>query len=134
MPAPTYAVRPWGLTVWFALFVVLVYVVVTSTGDAEAQGPLESLLPGFSTHVSNLVISGALMLAYGLIRVLYGARFRELLAFALILVAANYIYEGALTLWNTKDLVDGHYGAASTLLVLAFLAAVQRFGLAPVKP
>ena len=78
-----------------------------------------------------MLISYAVIVVYGTIRLVMGAKIRELAVATGVIVAANYVYEVGLTLWNTKDLADAHWGAASSLLTLALLAAIHRFGVKP---
>ena len=89
----------------------------------------DSVIPGFYGHASNLLISYGLIVVYGLVRLLSGGRVGEIAVFTGIVIAANYFYELVLTLWNTKDIVDAHYGAAASLATLALLAAIERWGL-----
>lgn len=123
--------RPWAFIGYF-LLVALAAAIAIATWDPDMRVvDVEALFPGFYTHVSNLLISCGLILAYGLIRLVSGAKLREVAIFTLAVIAANYIYEVFLTLYNTKDLVDAHYGAAASLVTFAFLAAVKSSGLTP---
>ena len=123
--------RPWVLVGYFVILgaagaLALGYV------DPESRIPaVTAVVPGFYDHASNLLLSCVLVLMYGLVRLLQGARLREVTMFALVVVAANYLYEGGLTLWNTTDLVDAHYGAVGALLGWAFFGVVARHGMAP---
>ena len=92
---------------------------------------LDQAIPGFYGHASNVLISYALIVVYGLIRLVMGAGLRELAIVTAVVIAANYFYEAALTLWNTKDLADAHWGAVSSLLTFALLAAIKLYGLKP---
>lgn len=66
---------------------------------------LDAVIPGFYAHASNLLLSLLLMLVVGLLRLLYGASLRELAVLAAVVAAANLLYEGYLTLYNTMHLV-----------------------------
>lgn len=86
-------------------------------------------VPGLYDHASNLVLSFLLVVVYGLLRLVSGARLGEVVVFGLAIVAANYVYELFLTFANTLDPVDAHYGAAGVAAALIFLAALARHGL-----
>lgn len=121
--------RPWAGVAWLAVFAGVLAIFFAWRNPEMRMVDVEALLPGFYTHTSNLLLSFALVVAYGMVRLVYRARFVELVGFGLLVVAANYGYEGLLTLWNTMDLVDAHYGAVAVALALAFLALLQRHGL-----
>ncbi|NYE02413.1 hypothetical protein BJY21_003597 [Kineosphaera limosa] len=116
---------------YFLIFAVAAVIAMGYTSPDSRIAGLEAAVPGFYDHASNLVLSCGLVLIYAMVRLLYGARLREITAFTLIVLAANYLYEGLLTLWNTLDLADAHYGAVGALVTWAFFAAVSRFGMKP---
>ncbi|MDO5698985.1 MAG: hypothetical protein Q4G51_13535 [Dermatophilus congolensis] len=121
--------EPWALVVFFVLFGLAAAVVPGYTDPAMRLGAIEDVLPGFYSHASNLTLSYALIIVYGIVRLLAGAGLREIALFTAAVLAANDIYEGGLTLWNTKDLVDAHYGAVGSLVAFGYLVLVKRHGL-----
>lgn len=126
--------RPWAIALYFTLFGLAAVITLATLNPQLRLVDVEAVLPGFYTHVSNLVISCALILVYGIVRLIYGAKIGEIAIFTLVVVAANYGYEGLLTLYNTKDLVDAHYGLASSVVTFALFAAIKAYGLKPVTP
>lgn len=123
--------RPWALV---GYFVILGAAGVLALGYVEPHQRLtavEARIPDFYAHASNLLISCVLVLTFSLVLLLYDGRLRHITGFALVVVAANYAYEGMLSLWNTLDLIDAHYGAIGALVSWAFFAVVARIGMAP---
>lgn len=90
---------------------------------------VSSVVPDIYRHTSNLVLSAFLLLGYGIIRVLYAGPLRSIFVVALLVIVGNYGYELALPLWNTKDVVDAHYGAVGAVLAVVYLTGVRHFGL-----
>lgn len=126
-----YALRPWASVGYFVIFAVAAAAGLGAYSSGVRIPAVESAVPDFYSHASNLTLSLLPMLMYGLIRLLYAARMRELLIVGLVIVAGNFIYEGLLTLWNTKDLTDAWYGTAGVLVALALLTLIRGWGLKP---
>ncbi len=129
--AATFALKPWAFVVYSLVFAMAGLAAVGYVDSEMRLGGFDGLVPGFYDHASNVLISYAIIVVYGLVRLVMGAKLRELAVLTGVMVAANYFYEVGLTLWNTKDPADAHWGAASSLLTLALLAAIHRFGLKP---
>lgn len=124
-----FTIAPWALTAYFTLFALYGGIALTYVRPDIRVATIETVLPGFYSHASNVVLSGVLVMTYGLVRLLYGASAREIALFASAVVAGNYIYEVFLTLYNTRDIVDAHYGAASTAVAFGLMAMMKNFGL-----
>lgn len=125
----TPSLRLWATAVFAVLFAAIAAAGLGAYDPAYRLPFVEATIPGFYSHASNLALSASLLLCYGMVRLLYGTRAGELAIAAGVLVAANYGYELGLTLWNTKDPVDAHYGLVGTLAAWVFLVAVGRAGL-----
>ncbi|MFK5584366.1 hypothetical protein [Serinicoccus sp. LYQ131] len=122
-------VRPWALISYLALIVPLALLGYGAYEPEIRLTRVEAAAPGLYSHTSNLALSFALVLSYGFARVLTGATMRELAIVAGLIVAANYGYELWLPLFNTRDVVDAHYGASGAIAALAFVALVKQHGL-----
>ncbi len=124
--------KPWAFLGYFVIFALSgIFTMGGYIDPTWRLGFIESALPGFYSHTSNLVLSACLVLFYALARLISGGRLWEIAAFTLLVVAANYVYEVFLTLWNTKDPMDAHYGAAGALITFALMAAIGRWGMRP---
>lgn len=126
-----FTLKPWAFVVYFLVFALAGLAAVGYIDPEMRVVDLDQAIPGFYGHASNVLISYALIVVYGLIRLVMGAGLRELAIVTAVVIAANYFYEAALTLWNTKDLADAHWGAVSSLLTFALLAAIKLYGLKP---
>ncbi|QCO66689.1 hypothetical protein E5843_00755 [Luteimonas yindakuii] len=87
------------------------------------------LLPGFYSHVSNFALSYLFFTGVGFAWLMTGVRVHALVLAALVLCGANVAYELLLPLLNTRDPMDAVHGVAGTLLGLAWLLVLRRFGL-----
>ena len=130
----TFTPAPWATVAYFALFALYGGIALAYVSPDLRFVDIEAVLPGFHTHLSNWVLSGVLVMIYGLVRMMYGATTREIAIFTLAVIAGNYVYEVFLTLHNTKDLVDAHYGAASATATFGVMAVLRRHGLRPAGP
>lgn len=123
--------RAWAIVGYAIIFGLAALIALGYVDRGLRVDLFDAALPGFYGHASNLALSCCLVLVYGLVRIVTGGGLTEIALFALAVIAANYGYELFLTLWNTLDLVDAHYGAAGAILTFAFIAAVHRWGLRP---
>lgn len=121
--------RPWAIAAYFVVFALAGLVALGYVDRSSQIIDVEAIVPEFYAHASNVLISYGLIVTYGLLRLLCGARLREIAIFTAAVIAANYAYEMGLTLWNTKDITDAHFGALASLATFALLAAIQRRGL-----
>lgn len=121
--------RSWASAGYALIFTVAALIALGYVDPSLKLGFFETLLPGFYLHASNLTLSCCLVLVYGLVRIVMGAKLWEIAAFTLAVVAANYVYELFLPLWNYVDIVDAHHGAVGAVLTFLFMAAVHRWGL-----
>lgn len=121
--------KPWAAAAYFVLLALFGLILISWMQPNDRIVDFNAAIPGIYAHTTNLVISNVLVLGYGLLRLVTGGSLREIAIFGLIVIACNYGYELLLTLWNVKDPIDAHYGAAGVLIAVAFLALVQRFGL-----
>lgn len=126
-----YVAKPWAITAYFFLFATAVAVVLATDNARWRLLGLESVLPGFYTHTSNLILSFLLLLTYGFLRLHRGGGLREIMLLGAIIIACNVIYEVFLTLYNTRDIVDAYYGAAGVAVATAFFVLMKRYGLRP---
>jgi hypothetical protein len=131
MSTATFELKPWAFVVYSLVFGIAGLAAVGYVDPEMRLAGFDGLVFGFYGHASNVLISYAVIVVYGTIRLVMGAKICELAVATGVIVAANYVYEVGLTLWNTKDLADAHWGAASSLLTLALLAAIHRFGVKP---
>ncbi|WP_145968828.1 hypothetical protein [Ornithinimicrobium sufpigmenti] len=122
-------VRPWALVSYLVLLAPVAMLGYGAYEPGIRSGLVEAAIPGIYSHASNLALSFALVLSYGLLRLLTGAELRELVLFTALVVAANYGYELWLPLFNTRDIMDARYGAGGALAALTFLVLVHRYGL-----
>jgi hypothetical protein len=129
-----YKFVPWASVATLLLIAVSGAIAIGYTAPGTRAAGIETMLPGFYSHTSNVLISFGLVMTFGLLRLLYGARIAELAIFTAVVVISNYAYEMFLTLFNTKDIVDAHYGTVAALVAFALLAAIRRFGLRPSTP
>lgn len=123
--------RPWAIVAYLVVFVPAALIATTYTNPQTRPIDLDAVIPGFYSHASNLLLSYGVIVSYGLFRLVYGAGLREVAIVTAVVIAANYVYEVGLTLWNTRDIVDAHYGAVASLLTFALLAAIKLYGLKP---
>lgn len=126
--AAQYLLRAWAITVYLGLIVLIFAVFQMWQNPEQRVVDIEALLPGFYMHTSNLLLSCVLVLLYGVLRLVYGAPLREMVAFGAVVVAANWVYEVLLTLWNARDVVDPVYGTVEAVLALGFLALARAKG------
>lgn len=118
--------KPWALVAYFVVFVLTGLV-----GHSYVSGGthLDAAVPWLRPHASNLLLSFWLVLGYGFLRMLYGARLPELLLATGVVVACNVVYEGLLTFANTRDMTDALAGALGAGLALGIVAVLRRWGL-----
>lgn len=129
-----YTLRPWAMVAYFVLFIPGAAIAVASTNPDMRVLGIDAVLPEFYTHTTNLLLSLMGVLGYGFFRLLYGATIRELAIVTGVMIGANYAYELFLTLWNTRDIIDAHYGLAGSLLAFAYLTSVKLWGLRRTGP
>lgn len=125
---PAVRLKSWALIAYFILLALAAVIGITWMDPASRFINLEAIIPGVYSHTSNLVLSFALVLAYGLVRILTRGTLVGTTVFAVIVVACNYGYELLLPLWNVKDPMDAHYGAIGALVALGYMALVHRYG------
>lgn len=122
-----YVLKPWVVAGYFLLFAAFAGIALTWL--TPEWRVLDAVVPELYNHTTNLVLSAGLVLSYGLIRLMMGASMREIALFTAVVIAANYVYELLLPLWNTRDAVDAHYGVVGSVVPLVFLWAASRWGL-----
>lgn len=102
--------------------------------DADLRSmSINSVLPEYHTHISNFVISYGLVAGIGYMWLMLGEPFRVVLALGAVALAANWIYELFIPVLNVPDALDAWYGTAGTLVGIAVLLLIKRFGLRPMK-
>jgi hypothetical protein len=80
-------------------------------------------------HISNFSLSLMFYLCVGYIWLLYGVKFRFIVALGLFLIAANFICETVMGFMNTPDIIDAIYGAIGIAVAFIFLSVVNKCGL-----
>ena len=124
-----YVMTTGGSVAYFLLF-ALTIVVALPYVSPEARALVEPQLASFYGHASNLILSYFLVLLY-VIRLPSGGSLRALAVWALILVAANLVYELFLPLWNVRDPVDALYGVVGSVVGFVVVALLRRYGTKP---
>ena len=82
-----------------------------------------------TSHVTNFTLSMLLYLMVGYFWMLMGAKLKEITAFGVFMIIANFICETFVTYFNTPDIVDAIYGVAGVLVAYVFLYISSRYGL-----
>lgn len=90
---------------------------------------LLGIMPEFYQHISNFAISYLLYAGIGYFWLMMGIKFKNIVFFGIVFLAANLIYELFLPILNTPDIIDAYFGFAGTLLGFLFLLFVWRYGL-----
>ena len=72
-----------------------------------------------------------LCLVNGFISIMKTKSLKPVGIFAIILLFANLIYEWAIPLLNTPDLVDAYYGFVGTILPFLYFYFYKNFGFNP---
>ncbi|MGB3748512.1 MAG: hypothetical protein WA961_09960 [Rhodanobacter sp.] len=134
-PAPSiirFRPRPWATALHLLLFgAAFALFMGRKPGMFRAQAILDRV-PGFYSHVSNFSLSWLLLAGAGFLWLTMGMQMRHMALAALALVVANVACEFLLPWLNTRDPVDALYGAAGSLLALAWMGIIHRFGLDPI--
>lgn len=92
---------------------------------------IEALLPEYHTHISNFTISYVLFAGIGYLWLMLGVDLRMVLALGGVVLVANWVYELFIPVLNVPDTVDALYGTAGTIIGLALLLLIKRFGIRP---
>ncbi|WP_196935647.1 hypothetical protein [Sphingobacterium hungaricum] len=117
-------------------FVLLIAVFLLFLGRNNPGLRVDYLMqafPDFYQHISNFCISYLLFSGIGYFWLFMGVPLKAIVAFGLVLLFANFIYELWIPLINTPDIIDAYYDAWGTLLGFAFLLWTKCYGLNPVK-
>lgn len=81
-----------------------------------------------TSHISNFALSLTLCALTGFVLLALGGKLTAALAFCLVVLLANVLYEAFLPILNTRDLTDAVYGIAGSLLGGAYACWLNRFG------
>jgi hypothetical protein len=77
-------------------------------------------------HISNFAITYFLLTGVGMLWLLMGVRLKAFLIPCIVLLLANLLAEGFLTILNTRDWLDALYGVLGVLAGMATLWLLDR--------
>lgn len=135
-PAPSvmrFRPRPWAAALHLLLFAAAFGLFLGRKPGVFRSETIIGYLPGFYSHVFNFSLSWLLLAGVGFLWLMMGLRMRHMALAALALIVANVACEFLLPWLNTRDPIDALYGAVGTLLALAWMWIIHRFGLEPIR-
>ncbi|WP_347372903.1 hypothetical protein [Aequorivita sp. Q41] len=96
--------------------------------DAFKIKNIDTLFPGFYSHISNFAISYLIFAGIGYFWLMAGVPFKFIIALGIVLVICNFSYELFINILNTTDIIDAYYGLAGTIVAYLFLHISYKYG------
>ncbi len=123
-----YEVRKKYMVIYLCLIAVGAYCVISRW--LTVIDPKIRLLPGFLlSHISNFTLCMMVLLIFGFIAILFGAKLKIVTIAALLIAVLGIVYECFLPFLNTSDIWDAVFGTAGTAVAYIYLVMLKRNGL-----
>jgi hypothetical protein len=112
-------------------FILMAMVVLLTVGKwyGAISGNFILLTDEVYSHISNFSLSIIFCLGIGHLWLLYGVKFRNIVIFGLVMIAANFICETLMPFINIIDIMDAVYGTIGVFISITYLFIVKKCGL-----
>lgn len=81
-----------------------------------------------NSHIINFILSTVMCILFGYMSPTYGKRYQFCFLIGIIIVAGNFMYETAVPLLNTIDIVGAVYSLVGVLFSLIYLYYISNHG------
>jgi len=126
--ATKYSTKP-KITVGYFILMVVAVLLTVGKWYGAISGKFILLTDEIYSHISNFSLSIIFCLCIGYSWLLYGVKFRNILIFGLVMIAANFICEMLMPFINTIDIMDAIYGTIGVFISITYLFIVKKYGL-----
>lgn len=124
-----YLPKLWAAVAYLLLFLGVFLLFLGRTVKSLRIPLLTDIFTDFYSHVSNFSISFMFCLVSGYMGIMQSGKMKPALIIGGLLLLANFIYEGFISVLNTPDRTDMYYGFVGALLPFVFFLFYRKWGL-----